>query len=619
MSLKSLRCFQLASLPLFLLLAAAGCSGEPAPRAPVDPGPASSDGSTPPDTPDGATPDPQTDAGADASPPNDAPDGAVDDGGLAAGDGGLEDVVPTGGPCAAPIRRGAALLSNGFGFDLRNTRNQASDIRSDNVATLEVEFVHAAVGATGKRGAPAITEQAVFFSAGPDIVAMDRRSGCTYWTHTISDDSTDALLGKNHIRSSNIFFLEESPEKPALVFAGDARGNVYAVDAVSGELVWERFVGTAPDYHWITGGFQYYDGKLFVPYSSREVITAAASLDTCCKTHGLLVAVEPYTGDEIWTYHTTAEASFDLATIKYGPSGAAIWSVPTIDEQRRLVYVGTGQNYSPPATQTSDAIIALDLDTGEPRWVFQARAADVWNASCEIPVLGLNCNFTAGHDFDFGAPPVLVRRSDGRDAILAADKGGMVYSLDPDQGTLDWASPVGVGSALGGVHWGIAVDEHRVYVAVTDAFVDKTSAIGDLGNFPIEPVAGGSPGIYALDILTGEGVWYIQPKHLYEGESYVSIYSAALTVTNDVLFAGALDGELAAFKTSDGTELWRFDTDIDLLDVHGAAAQGGTIDSVGAVPAGDTLLLNSGYDNFGGVDAYQAGPGNALFVFRLPH
>lgn len=622
MSLKS-RSFYIASASL-LWLVASGCSDAPAP-APApgwnpEPGPSPNlDGGTGPDLFDGGPWEPVADASVDSG----ALDGGALDGGALDG-GELEDSGvrgPTGGQCTAPIRRGAALLSNGFGFDLRNTRNQPSDIRSGNVATLEVEFAHAAQGATGKRGAPAVTEQAVFFSAGLDIVAMDRRSGCTYWTHTISDLSTDALLGENLVRSSTILFLEGSAAKPALVFAGDARGNVYALDAVTGETVWERFVGTAPAHHWITGGFQHHGGKLFVPYSSREVITTAISLDTCCKTHGLLVAVDAYTGEEVWTYHTTADATFDFSTFKYGPSGAAIWSVPTIDEKRNRLYIGTGQNYSTPATETSDAIIALDLTTGEQQWVFQAREADIWNAACEIPLeLGLNCSFPAGHDFDFGAPPVLVQRSDGRDVLLAADKGGIVYSLDPDnQGSLDWARKVGLGSALGGVHWGIAVDESRVYAAVTDAFVDKTSAIGDLGgNLPIEPVAGGSPGIYALDILTGEQVWSVHPTHLYEGKPYTSIYSAALTVTNDVLFAGALDGELAAFSTRDGTELWRFDTDIDFVDVHGAEGEGGTIDSVGAVPVGDTLWLNSGYDNFGGVDAYQAGKGNALFVFRLP-
>jgi polyvinyl alcohol dehydrogenase (cytochrome) len=284
------------------------------------------------------------------------------------------------------------------------------------------------------------------------------------------------------------------------------------------------------------------------------------------------------------------------------------------------------QNYSRPITETSDAIIALDIDTGKARWAFQARNDDAWNASCEVPEgLDFNCSKPMGHDFDFGAPPVLVEQPGGGDVVLAADKGGSVYSIDPDSGKLKWSKRLGKGSALGGVHWGLAVDQSRVYVAVADAFVDKTSVLsgnlldllgGDI-SIPVEPVAGGNPGLYALDIQTGAQIWYVQPIHTHEGKPYLSIYSAALTVTNDVLFAGALDGELAAFSTADGKELWRVDTDIPFVDVNGVDGEGGTIDSVGAVPVADTLLLNTGYNNFGGVDAYQAGPGNGLFIFQL--
>jgi polyvinyl alcohol dehydrogenase (cytochrome) len=529
------------------------------------------------------------------------------------------------GACTGTIDRAAPVLSNGFGFGLTNQRNQASALRASNVSKLEVAFAHAAIGATGKRGAPAVTEQAIFFSAAQAVIGMDRTSGCTYWTYNIPNVST-GLLGDNHLRSSTVYLIHDVPDKPALVVVGDALGYVYAIDAVSGDLVWRRFLGTNPTHHWITGGFQYHNGKLFVPFSSREVITAAVSIEPCCTTHGILHAVDPFTGATIWTYHTTAEAVFDPVTFKNGPSGAGIWGVAAIDEHRNQLYIGTGQNYSPPKTDTSDAIIALDLDTGARRWAFQALDGDIWNAACELPAgLDGNCARPAGHDFDFGAPPVLVTLSDRTDLVLGATKGGVVYAIRPDDGSLVWSRRVGKGSALGGVHWGIAVDDSRAYVAVTDAFVDKTSALAgqllDLlgeGSLPIEPVAGGTPGIYALHLKTGEQAWYVQPKHMYEGQAYVSIFSAALTVSNDVLFAAALDGELLALRTDDGSELWRFDSDVTFCDVNGAPGKGGTVDSVGAVLAGNMLLLNSGYDNFGGRDAYQAGTGNALFILALP-
>jgi polyvinyl alcohol dehydrogenase (cytochrome) len=253
-------------------------------------------------------------------------------------------VAPAVKKCTGTIDRRATILSNGFGFGSHNHRNQPSEISSTNVARLELALSHAAVGATGKRGAPAVTEQVIYFSAGLEIVAMDRLSGCTYWSYKAKEGSVGDLLGDNLLRSSTVYLLDASPDKPALVLAGDALGHVYAVDAVTGKLVWERFVGDDPSHHWITGGFQYYGGKLFVPFSSHEVITTAASLEACCTSHGLLRAVNPYSGETIWTYHTTPNARLS-PLLENGPSGAGIWGVPAIDEKRNLLYIGTGQNY----------------------------------------------------------------------------------------------------------------------------------------------------------------------------------------------------------------------------------------------------------------------------------
>ena len=67
----------------------------------------------------------------------------------------------------------------------------------------------------------------------------------------------------------------------------------------------------------------------------------------------------------------------------YGPSGAGIWSAPTVDRKRGLLYVGTGNNYSPPATKTSDAIVALQITTGRIRWVQQTTSGDAAHQECD--------------------------------------------------------------------------------------------------------------------------------------------------------------------------------------------------------------------------------------------
>ena len=524
--------------------------------------------------------------------------------------------------CTDTVDRSSPLLSNGFGFDLGNTRNQASGLDASNVENLSLGLAHAAYSYPGKRGAPAVTEQAIFFSSGLDIVAMNRTSGCVYWSTRGDEVPPNAILGHNIMRSSSILYINDNPDQPALIIAGDNLGTLYAFNAETGDILWKRFIGTDEKHHWVTGGFQYYDGALYVPVGSKEAIVSMVELPLCCNSHGLLQKVDAYTGETIWTYHTTAEPSFQVGAFHRGPNGATIWSVPAIDPERNTVYVGTGQNFTPPITDTSDAIIALNMDDGSERWIFQAYDDDAWTAACEIPIKPFNadCVQPAGHDFEFGAPPMLVQLADGNQSVIAGSKGGGVYSLNPDTGELNWHNQVGVGSALGGIHWGMAADDHRVYVPVADAFVNKTSGIliirSLLNGTQVQPLEGGAPGIHALNLITGETEWYVSPQHLHKGERYTSIFSAAISVTNDILFAGSLDGHVIALSSRDGEELWRYDSSQPFVDVAGISSHGGAIDSVGPIPAGDTLILNSGYSNFGGVDAYQAGPGNGLLIFR---
>ncbi|MGH8446804.1 MAG: PQQ-binding-like beta-propeller repeat protein [Solimonas sp.] len=523
--------------------------------------------------------------------------------------------------CTDAIDVQSPLLANGFAADLGNSRRYASQINAANVAGLQRTWADVADGTTEKRGAPAVTQQAVFFSAGRQIVAANRDSGCRYWTYTIPAKTTP-LVGSNAVRSSAIYFLPVAAGKPALVLAGDFYGNFYALNAASGALLWSRFVGTEKDHHMITGAPQVADGKLIVPVSSKEVLsTVVELLRPCCTSHGLLQALDPYTGATLWTYHATADAKFQFGSGKMAPNGVSLWGTPAVDLARRRVYVGTGQNLTPPTTENSDAVLALDLDNGQLLWTFQATPGDAFNVGCQLtPLLGFDCVRPGGPDFDFGAPPMLVHAANG-DAVIAGAKNGVVYSLNPDSGALNWSRRVGAGGTLGGIHWGMANDGVRVYVAVSDVTANKSSGLGIgklLEKTQITPVEGARPGLYALAATNGGLLWEAHPTHVYQGAVTASIYSAALTVTNDVLLAGALDSELKAFRSSDGAPLWTYASAVPVTGVDGKAGNGGTIDSVGAVAAGDMLLLNSGYDTFAGANQYQAGPGNVLYVWKLP-
>lgn len=532
-------------------------------------------------------------------------------------------------PCTDQINPWSPVLSTGFGFNAGNTRMQASSsIDAANVASLRPAYVHVAEGAKEKRSAPAVTAQTVYFSEGREIVAANRATGCEYWRYKGLANKSSVMYGSNMVRSSSLYYLAPTLLHAPLVFAGDAQGILYALNAQTGQEVWRAFMGTDANRHTLTGSVQYGGGTLFVPVATKEVaMTMFDFFTACCFTHGMLQALDPYTGRIKWTYHTAPEPQLDPKTGTRGPSGMSIWGTPAIDVANNAVLIGTGQNMSLPTTPNSDAVISLDMFTGKVRWVYQTTADDAWNMACQAP-LGLNahCPKAEGGDFDIGAPPIVANLPGGGKAVLAGAKSGVVYSLDPRSGTLNWATRVGVGGNLGGIHWGMAADSQRVYAAVTDVWVNKLQrlAINELlgltgnGVQLMSPVEGARPGIYALDLLTGKVVWEKHDQHVHEGQTYNSLFSAALSLSHDVLFTGSLDGQLKALRSSDGAELWAFDTTVAVADVNGVAGKGGTIDSSGPVPAGRDLLINSGYNTFGGTNAWQAGPGNVLFVFRLP-
>jgi polyvinyl alcohol dehydrogenase (cytochrome) len=321
------------------------------------------------------------------------------------------------------------------------------------------------------------------------------------------------------------------------------------------------------------------------------------------------------TGARLWTYHTMPDAAYTgrksrTGVRQRGPSGAPIWSTPTIDARRGLVYVTTGQNTSLPATRTSDAVIALDLATGAEKWVFQALANDVWILSCRVPWerSGPNCPSPGDSvlkDFDFGAAALLARRQDGRDILLAGQKSGDLWALDPDTGGRLWNRRFGQGTALGGIHWGLASDGRRVFAAVNDP--------GFRG-----PESAAEPGMNAVAIDSGEVVWR-QPvqadcsagrRSRYEDCGSRYGLSAAPLVVDGSVIAGATDGRLYVYDGRTGEVVFQYDTLRDFATINGIAARGGAIDSHSVAAGAGMVFVGSGYGGF------RQAPGNVLLAFK---
>jgi len=494
----------------------------------------------------------------------------------------------------------ATPIIGNWGMGLQNKRYYDGDdlkITAENVPELKLSWTFAFPNATRARSQPTIVGNTLYTASQfGTIYALDRKTGCTRWTFQADEE----------VRSALVVGTDENGKASRLYFS-DFSAKVYALDLKTKKLLWKQKVD---DHHMatITGSLNVFENRLYVPVSSLEIISAFDENYECCNFRGSMVALNADTGAQIWKTYTIDEEAkpngkTSVGTTKMGPSGAPIWTTPTIDAKRRVLYFGTGENYSRPVSKTSDAIMALNLDDGKILWTQQMYADDAWNGACVWPPYGPNCPEYHGPDADFGAPIILITSGE-KDILLAGQKSGDVFALDPDNGgEIIWTELVGRGATMGGVHWGMASDGKTLYVPINDQ--------NDYALHKEQPI---QPGVHALNIIDGKRMWStIEENRCGESEEFQCGpgISAAITATPEVLFAGALDGMLKAYDTKTGKELWAYDTDREYEAVNGAKAFGGSIDSDGPVVVANQMFITSGYAKFG------EQPGNVLLAFEV--
>lgn len=489
---------------------------------------------------------------------------------------------------------------NGWGADLNNARFQPGEraaLSADQVPKLKLKWAFAFPGAPLSWGQPTVVGGRIFVpSFNRQVYSLDAKTGCQYWVYESESPARTA-----------VYIAQIGGEqKRYAAFFGDQKANAYAIDAVTGELLWKVRVDPHPKAK-IVGALEYFDGRVFVPVTGGEEVGLGNKYE-CCSSRGALVALDAVTGKKIWkTFTITEEPKPTTKTAagvqNWGPSGASIWSAPTIDAKNRIIYAGTGDNFSEPSTKTSDAVLAFDLDSGKLLWSKQLTENDVFNIVCA----GQGCGDHLGPDVDIGASPILVTLSSGKRALLISQKSGMASALDPDKnGEILWQTKVGHGGRLGGIQWGSAYDGNNMYTAVSDIAHTASSGIGRMA---ADPKAGG--GLFALNPETGAKVWAAPPPVCGDRPSCSPAQSAAVTVIPGVVFSGGVDGRLRAYSTNDGKVIWDFDTEQEFLGVNGVKGKGGAMDGAGPTIAGGMLFVGSGYGIWGGL------PGNVLLAFSV--
>ena len=372
---------------------------------------------------------------------------------------------------------------NGWGVDATNARFQtakAAGLTAAQVPGLKLKWAFGFPSAASMYGQPTVAAGRIFIGVDTGYVySIDAKTGCVYWSFQAAAGVRNAIsIGPVKGHGSTAY----------AAYFGDLRGNVYAIDAATGMPLWIVSVDPHP-LAAVTGAPTFYKGRLYVPLASREEAAGGGPDYPCCTFRGSLVALNADTGKQIWkTYIIPDEPKPTRKNSRgvqlFAPSGAGLWASPTIDESRNAIYLGTGDAYSkPPVPNTTDAVMALDLDTGKVRWSVQHTANDAWLVGCEVNNPSENCPTDIGPDYDFGSASIMRTLPDGRTIVVSGQKSGEVFAQDVRDGAILWKATLVDKLARGEINFGGAADDQKAYFGTR------------------------SNGISALDLRTGERKW----------------------------------------------------------------------------------------------------------------
>ncbi|MHA3794708.1 outer membrane protein assembly factor BamB family protein [Sphingomonas sp. YL-JM2C] len=502
-------------------------------------------------------------------------------------------------PKLPPVCTGARLAFDakdppravGWGHDNRRfIPSDMAKLAAADVPKLALKWAYAFPGALRARSQPGYGWGTMFVgSQDGTVYAFDLDSGCTKWTRRVSAEIRTAIVAD--AATKRLYF-------------GDLLGRAYALDAFTGKILWSEKLDDHPDAT-ITGTPTLGGGLLYVPVSSLEVAQPADPKYACCSFRGSVVALDPATGAVRWRAYTVpqppTEQGRNLAgTPILGPSGAPVWNSPTYDAEQGRVYFGSGENYSSPADDNSDAVFAVDARTGRRLWHTQLTKGDAWNVAC---MLGSgSCPKENGPDHDVAASTLLIPIGGGRRMLVIGQKSGEAWGLDPDSGRIAWQRQLGHGGTQGGVHFGMAADGTRVFVPIND--------MPDTGDARVYDASIRGSGLHAIDAATGRVIWNARAPEDCAGRKFCDTgISAAVTAIPGVVFAGHLDGTFRAYDAATGTVLWQVDTTRPVPTITGIEGKGGSMSGPGALVVDGHVVINSGY----GMYSHMAG--NLLMVF----
>ena len=476
------------------------------------------------------------------------------------------------------------------GQNLADTRSQPREtiLNTSNVNQLTTKWAFTTNGSVS--ATPTVAGNIVYF---PDwagyIYAVNKNTGEQIWSQSISNYT--GVAGDFSRTSPAIYgnFLLFGDNQGGL--GAHSGANEIAVNRFTGQRMWV----TKIDSHLaaiVTGSPVISDGTVYQGVSSNEEALATDPTYPCCTFRGSMVALSLKSGRMKWKTYTSPENGGQTG----GYSGNAIWQPPVVGNG--TVYVGTGNNYTVPASVEQcraanpqaactapndyfESALALDPNTGAIRWTTKTATYDAWTVACITGSAPNNCPSPAGPDWDLGG-------SGGNlvgNFIGFGSKSGIYWGFNASTGAIQWgtaAAPSG-GGTLGGIEYGSATDGRRIYVAEADSGHASYTLING------QTVNTGSWS--ALD-FSGHILWQTPDP------TPNMVDMGSVSEANGVLYAPSQSGSVYAINAATGQILWSYNTGGSVMD--GPAIVDGVV------------YWGSGFPNGGSTN------NNKVYAFSLP-
>jgi outer membrane protein assembly factor BamB len=361
------------------------------------------------------------------------------------------------GPCAAPTAQDEWPT---FGRDLANTRTQehAGDISPDTTPTLQSVWSFSTGAAANAfsdlNGTPIVSGGCVFLNtAGGDVVALDANDGAVVWRHHVAlEPGTVAGLGGTFVSSPAV-------TDGAVITLVNQVGSPYvlALSRTPGadgrpRILWRRS---------IVEGDGYYTNATAV-VTNGLLLAGFSPAEGDPDERGGLAIFDARTGRLLKRVYSIPQDAFDQ-----GYAGGGIWTAPAVDSEHGYAYAGTSNPYSKKIEHdNTNAILKIDIDptrgtfgevVGSYKGLieqYDPALREAVDPACEAAGEDPNLQLIVGDsapclqlDLDFGAPPNLFRDSTGRLLVGDLQKAGVYHAVDAGSMQPAWKAVVGASCA----------------------------------------------------------------------------------------------------------------------------------------------------------------------------